>query len=68
MTESPGTWDGGWQANAARQRSARALLTPSQRMEWLEQMVELLAESGMLADDRARRTRETSALWNTSGR
>lgn len=56
-------WDGGWAADRARKRRAWLALTPAQRLEWLEDMLDLAAEVGALDADRARRAEEARRAW-----
>lgn len=68
MAEEPegGAWTGGgWDGHAAARRRALAGLTPDQRMEWLEGMLTLLADSGALARDRAHR-QDLAERWGAS--
>lgn len=50
-------WDGGWDGHDADRRAGLRRLTPFQRLEWVEGMLTLLADSGALARDRAERQR-----------
>lgn len=56
-------WDGGWGADRSRKRRAWLALTPAERLEWLEDVLDLAAETGALAADRARRAEEARRAW-----
>ncbi|MEM7587075.1 MAG: hypothetical protein AAF560_27045 [Acidobacteriota bacterium] len=52
-------WDATWEGNERSQLEASLAATPSQRLEWLEEALELAYASGALP----RRPNEQDATW-----
>ncbi len=50
--DEPDNW-GSWEDTVTAQRRTRVRSTPAQRLEWLEEMLELASWSGALARRRA---------------
>jgi hypothetical protein len=53
------TFSGASEATAARV----AAWTPQERLDWMEEALEVLVDSGALQRDRDRRQRDVDALW-----
>lgn len=48
QADSPGGWDGSWEAHRERQRQAWMDATPAQRLAWLEDALLLAHRAGAL--------------------
>lgn len=58
-----GDWEADWQGTGRRQLRMDLTLTPGQRIEALERMLELAHEAGALEKAARRKQRQVDAQW-----
>ena len=62
MTSTTDPWDGGWETDRRTKRAAWAAMTPTERLAWLEEALDLARRTGALAEERRRRQQEADRV------